>query len=65
MPWRIDDVLERVAEFCALAGAASMMSNSFLYSSISASLSASKYCGGIPNLLGRPILDGIASVRSL
>ena len=30
----------------------------FLYSSISASLSASKYAGGILYLLGLPILDG-------
>ncbi len=57
--------LNGVSEFCALAGGTSMMSKRFLYSSISGSLSPSKYAGGMPNLLGLPILDGSASVRSL
>ena len=42
-----------------------MMLKSLVYSSSSGSLSASKYAGGMPNLLGLPILDGSASVRSL
>ena len=57
--------LNGVAEFCALAGGACMMLKTLAYSSRSGSLSASKYAGGIANLLGLPILDGSASVRSL
>ena len=54
-----------VFEFCALAGGACMTLKRFAYSSSSGSLSASKYAGGMPNLLGLPILAGSASVRSL
>src|SRR5262249_50404692 len=57
--------LNGVFEFCALTGGACMILKRFAYSSRSGSLSASKYAGGIPNLLGLPILDGTASVRSL
>src|ERR1700677_4573428 len=42
-----------------------MRSNRTRYSSTSGSFWASKYVGGIPNLLGPPILEGRVSVRSL
>ena len=57
--------LKGVSEACASAGGACMTRNSAAYSSISGSMSASKYAGGTPNLLGRPMRDGSASVRSL
>jgi len=57
--------LNGVSEFCAFAGGACMMPNNATYSSMSGSLTASKYAGGIANLLGLPILPGSASVRSL
>ena len=57
--------LKGVLDACAPAGGACMTLKSAVYSSISGSMAASRYAGGMPNLLGRPMRDGTASVRSL